>query len=128
MALRSPGRAASANRTANLTGRRAIVTGVTTGIARSIAVLLASEGVRVFTCRRDEQHIVEALGRINQVGEGDGISVDLPKPDELRCFSNDADAWLGGHDNAVIIAAVPARGHYQGICGMANTEMMQFFA
>ncbi len=92
----------------DLTGRRAIVTGGTTGIGRAIAVLLASEGVRVFTCGRDEQHLADALERINQVGQGDGISVDLSKPDELRRFFSAADAWLGGLDIAVINAAVPA--------------------
>lgn len=36
-----------------LKGRAAIVTGGTTGIVRAIAVLLASEGVKVFICGRE---------------------------------------------------------------------------
>ncbi len=92
----------------SLEGRRAIITGGTTGIGRAIAVLLASEGVRVFTCGRDEQHLADALERINQVGQGDGISADLSNPLDLRRFFPAADAWLGGLDIAVINAAVPA--------------------
>lgn len=98
----------------DLTGRRAIVTGGTTGIGRAIAVLLASEGVRVFTCGRDEQHLADALARINQVGQGDGISADLSKPEDLRRFFTAADAWLGGLDIAVINAAVPAESATDG--------------
>lgn len=37
----------------DLKGRRAIVTGGTTGIGRATAVLLASYGVKIFTCARD---------------------------------------------------------------------------
>lgn len=98
----------------DLTGRRAIVTGGTTGIGRAIAVLLASEGVRVFTCGRDEQHLADALARINQVGQGDGVSADLSKPEDLRRFFTAADAWLGGLDIAVVNAAVPAESATDG--------------
>lgn len=104
-----------------LTGRRAIVTGGTTGIGRAIAVLLASEGVRVFTCGRDEQHLADALQRINQVGQGDGISADLSKPEDLRRFFSAADAWLGGLDIAVINAAVPAGTVLEG-----NDEQLRY--
>lgn len=48
----------------DLKGRRAIVTGGTTGIGRAIAVLLASEGVQVFICGRTPEHLDDALQRI----------------------------------------------------------------
>ena len=53
-----------------LRGKRAIITGGTTGIGRAIAVLLASEGAEVFICGRDPQHLEDALARIREVGEG----------------------------------------------------------
>ncbi|MGN6356260.1 MAG: SDR family oxidoreductase [Novosphingobium sp.] len=91
-----------------LEGRRTIVTGGTTGIGRAIAVLLASEGAKVFICGRDENHLADALDRIREVGDGDGISADLSDRDGVARFYEAADDYLGGLDVAVINAAVPA--------------------
>ena len=92
----------------SLEGRRAVITGGTTGIGRAIAVLLASEGVRVFICGRTPEHLDDALNRIREVGEGDGINVDLSRRDEIDRFFTAADGYLGGLDIAVINAALPA--------------------
>ena len=92
----------------DLKGRLAIVTGGTTGIGRAIAVLLASCGVKVFICGRNREHLDDAIARIREVGEGDGIAVDLAEKDGVRRFFTSADAYLGGLDIAVINAAVPA--------------------
>lgn len=92
----------------SLKGRRAIITGGTTGIGRAIAVLLASEGVKVFLCGRTPAHLDDALARIREVGEGDGINVDLAKRDDVERFFRAADDYLGGLDIAVINAAIPA--------------------
>lgn len=92
----------------SLDGRRAVVTGGTTGIGRAIAVLLASEGAKIFICGRTPQHLDDALARIRAVGEGDGINVDLAKRAEVDRFFAAADAYLGGLDIAVINAAISA--------------------
>ncbi len=92
----------------DLSGRRAIVTGGTTGIGRAIAVLLASYGVSVFVCGRDPAHLADALARIDEVGTGGGIAVDLSKRDGLDRFFEAADDFLGGLDIAVVNAAIPA--------------------
>lgn len=94
----------------SLAGRRAIITGGTTGIGRAIAVLLASEGVKVFICGRTAQHLDDALERIRQVGDGDGISIDLARRENVETFFQAADSYLGGLDIAVINAAIPAEG------------------
>jgi len=91
-----------------LAGRKAVVTGGTTGIGRAIAVLLASEGAKVFVCGRTPQHLEDALKRIREVGVGDGINVDLADPKETERFFAAANDFLGGLDIAVINAAVPA--------------------
>lgn len=91
-----------------LDGRRAIVTGGTTGIGRAIAVLLASYGVKVFICGRTPEHLDDALQRIAEVGEGDGINVDLSIPEDVERFFEAAEAFLGGIDIAIINAAIPA--------------------
>ncbi|TVV76436.1 SDR family oxidoreductase [Sphingomonas solaris] len=92
----------------SLSGRRAIVTGGTTGIGRAIAVLLASYGVKVFVCGRNAEHLADALERIREVGEGDGVVVDLTDPEALARFFARADRYLGSVDIAIINAAVPA--------------------
>lgn len=94
----------------NLQGRRVLVTGGTTGIGRAIAVLLASEGARVFVCGRDPDHLSDALARIREVGEGDGLSIDLSQDGSVPRLFEAATAFLGGLDVAVINAAVPAEG------------------
>lgn len=91
-----------------LKGRRAIVTGGTTGIGRAIAVLLASYGVKVFICGRTPEHLGDALQRIGEVGEGDGINVDLSIAEDVDRFFETADVFLGGIDIAIINAAIPA--------------------
>ena len=94
----------------SLNGRKAVITGGTTGIGRAIAVLLASEGVEIFTCGRDEQHLKDGLERINEVGKGDGIALDLAKREDLDRFFAEAEKKLGRYDIAVINAAIPVAG------------------
>ena len=94
----------------SLQGRKAVITGGTTGIGRAIAVLLASEGVEIFTCGRDERHLKDALQRINEVGKGDGIPIDLAEPDQLNRFFAEAKSRLGAYDIAIVNAAIPADG------------------
>ena len=88
-----------------LAGRRVLVTGGTTGIGRAIAVLLASEGARVFVCGRDPQHLDDALARIRAVGEGEGIAIDLAEEENVATLFRAATEYLGGLDVAVINAA-----------------------
>jgi NAD(P)-dependent dehydrogenase (short-subunit alcohol dehydrogenase family) len=70
--------------------------------------MLASYGVKVFTCGRTPEHLEDALERIREVGEGDGVNVDLSKAEDVDRFFQTADKYLGGLDIAVINAAVPA--------------------
>jgi NAD(P)-dependent dehydrogenase (short-subunit alcohol dehydrogenase family) len=92
----------------SLRGRKALVTGGTTGIGRAIAVLLASEGVKVFVCGRDKTYLQDALARIAAVGDGSGTSGDVSKPEDLKRIFDEAGNWLGGLDIAVINAAIPS--------------------
>lgn len=94
----------------SLQGRKAVITGGTTGIGRAIGVLLASEGVAIFTCGRDERHLEDGLARINEVGKGSGISVDLATREGLDRFFAEAESRLGSYDIAIINAAVPVDG------------------
>lgn len=103
----------------DLKGRRVAVTGGTTGIGRAIAVLLASYGARVFVCGRTPEHLADALARIREVGEGDGITIDLGDEGAPKRFIEAATERLGGLDAAVINAAVPA----QGLTDMSEADL-----
>ncbi|MGX7896956.1 SDR family oxidoreductase [Tsuneonella sp. HG222] len=94
----------------SLKGRKAVITGGTTGIGRAIGTLLASEGVEVFTCGRNEQHLADALERFNEVGKGGGIALDLAEKGGVDRFFSAAEEYLGDYDIVVINAAVPADG------------------
>ena len=93
-----------------LKGRRAVITGGTTGIGRAIAVLLASEGCEVFVCGRDPQHLADALVRIREVGAGDGIALDLAEEENVGRFLAAAHTAMGGYDIVIANAAVAAEG------------------
>jgi len=90
----------------SLRGRRVLITGGTTGIGRAVAILLASEGAKVFVCGRTPEHLNDALERIREVGEGDGINVDLTRQEDIERFVAEGERYLGGIDVAVINAAV----------------------
>jgi 3-oxoacyl-[acyl-carrier protein] reductase len=92
----------------SLQGRKAIISGGTTGIGRAIARLLASEGAKVYICGRDEQHLKDALEDIREVGEADGINVDLSRQPDVDRFVEEGEKYLGGIDIAVINAALAA--------------------
>jgi NADP-dependent 3-hydroxy acid dehydrogenase YdfG len=94
----------------SLHGRKAVITGGTTGIGRAIGVLLASEGVEVFTCGRSEQHLKDGLARMNEVGKANGIACDLAERKELERFFDEAGKTLGSYDIAIVNAAIPADG------------------
>ncbi|MGK6356834.1 SDR family oxidoreductase [Sphingomonas sp. DT-207] len=94
----------------SLAGRRVIVSGGTTGIGRAIAVLLASEGAKVFVCGRTPEHLEDALERIREVGDGGGVNVDLATQEGVERFVSEGERFLGGIDIAVINAGLPAEG------------------
>ena len=94
----------------SLKGRKAVITGGTTGIGRAIAVLLASEGVEIFTCGRDENHLSDGLERINEVGKGSGIALDLAEKGNVDKFFAEAKKKLGSYDIAIVNAAIPIDG------------------
>lgn len=103
----------------SLKGRKAIITGGTTGIGRAIATLLASEGVDVFVCGRDPQHLQDGLARIHEVGKGEGIAIDLAEADGVDRFVQAANAYFGDFDIAIVNAAIPA----QGVTKMSADEL-----
>ena len=93
-----------------LKGRRAVITGGSTGIGRAIAILLASEGARVFIGGSEPAHLDAALESIRAVGEGNGLAIDLAEEDNVGRFLDAATGYLGDYDIAIANAAVAAEG------------------
>ena len=86
----------------SLQAREAIISGGTTGIGRAIAVLLASEGVKVFICGRTPEHLDDALTRIREVGEGDGVALDLAEADGVDRFFAAAHDYVPQADIVIV--------------------------
>ena len=84
--------------------RTAIVTGATSGIGAAIARALASEDVHVIVAGRNATRGSEVVDAIRQAnGQADLITVDLGGSyTELRAFTREATAALGGHVDFLI--------------------------
>ncbi len=94
-----------------LAGRRAVITGGTTGIGRAIACQLAAAGCRVFICGRDPGHLADALRDVQACGaEAGGVPADLSTVTGIETFFAEADAFLGELDIAVLNAGVGSKG------------------
>jgi glucose 1-dehydrogenase len=96
-----------------LTGRRALVTGATSGIGREIALELARHGAAVAINHREAGSRPEAEGMAGAVEAAGGravpVAMDVAREDEVaRAFAEAAGA-LGGLDLVVSITSVHDR-------------------
>jgi 3-oxoacyl-[acyl-carrier protein] reductase len=83
-------------------GRRAIVTGASRGIGRTIARTLAAEGCELAICARSEAMLAEAAGELRDTGtKVHAESVDVSDPEAVRRFVQAAGEALGGLDIVV---------------------------
>ncbi|MEM9683471.1 MAG: SDR family oxidoreductase [Pseudomonadota bacterium] len=82
-----------------LEGKRAIVTGATRGIGRSIVDLLVAEGCDVGFCARNEQQVADAETALRASGRAaHGGVVDVTDGSALRKWITDTAGALGGLD------------------------------
>ena len=93
----------------NLSGKRALVTGASSGIGQAIAVKLASEGVAVAVGGRDVARVNETC---RQIDEGGGRSVavvgDVSRADEAERVVSETVEALGGLEIVVNNAGIDA--------------------
>jgi NAD(P)-dependent dehydrogenase (short-subunit alcohol dehydrogenase family) len=90
-----------------LQGKRALVTGGTTGIGRALMKTLVAAGARVMTFGRREDDLETALAAARSpAGEAHGITADISRPGEAARVFAEADRWLGGLDILVNNAAI----------------------
>jgi NADP-dependent 3-hydroxy acid dehydrogenase YdfG len=84
-----------------------LITGGTTGIGRSTAILLAVQGARVMIFGRHEQELNEAMTDIRQAGgEVRGLTADVSDPEDIRRVFQEFDRQLDRLDILINNAAL----------------------
>ncbi len=89
-----------------LDGRRAVVTGASRGIGRSVARRLIDEGARVAICARGQESLDAALAELGPSAIGQ--TVDVRDHEALALWTVDAAEAMGGID--VVVSNVSALG------------------
>ena len=93
-----------------LTGKRALITGATTGIGRAIAETLLAEGASVSICARTAADVDAAVAELSTKGKAVGAVVDAADGDSLRAWVASSAEQLGGIDIYIHnTSAKPAR-------------------
>lgn len=100
----------------DLSGKRALVSGVSSGIGSGVARVLAQAGCDIFGCGLDKFDSVGARQFIESVeqegGKAEYLSLDLTKPGEIKRWVKTAVAALGGID---IIISNAGRNVFEGV-------------
>lgn len=81
-----------------LEGKRAIVTGGSRGIGRSIAEHLLAEGASVAICARNPEEVATAVADLSKSGTAIGASVDVADNAALTDWIDQVAQQLGGVD------------------------------
>lgn len=100
----------SAQELFGLSGRRAVVTGASSGIGRRAALVLASAGARVLAVARRGERLQQLLVDQPQLAERLlPLPLDLSLPGAAEQLAERALAGLGGCDILVAAAGIPGR-------------------
>src|SRR5438105_12924865 len=92
-----------------LKGRRALVTGASSGIGLGCAGVLASEGARVFICARGADRLAAAASQIGAAGFAAG---DLERAEDVSSVVDGTLSALGGLDILVTNTPNPDPGPF----------------
>jgi 3-hydroxy acid dehydrogenase/malonic semialdehyde reductase len=93
----------------NLSGKRILVTGGTTGIGRETVRLLAEQGARILTFGRHQKELDEAIANARGgSGQVTGLTADAATREGVESVFAAVDERLGGLDMLVACAALGA--------------------
>lgn len=99
-----------------LGGRRALVTGGSSGIGLAMAQALGGAGARVMLAARRESELATAAGALRAQGiEADTLSVDLADMAALQAAARRAEAAMGGVDILANAAGVNLRQAFEDV-------------
>jgi short-subunit dehydrogenase len=97
-----------------LAGKRAIVTGASSGIGRDLVLEFAGQGVRQIITARREERLSELVAEVASLGgEAHAIAGDITDPALRESLKDAAERKLGGLDLLVNNAGVGAIGLFQ---------------
>lgn len=100
----------------DLSGRRALVTGGSSGIGLAMAQALGLAGARVMLAARREAELAQAAESLRALGIGaDTLAVDLSDVPALRAAAQRAEAAMGGVDILVNAAGVNLRQAFEDV-------------
>ena len=66
-----------------LKGKRALITGASTGLGFAVAREYLQEGADVVICARGEDKLQKAVAELSELGEVNGVAADLNTPDGI---------------------------------------------
>lgn len=99
-----------------LEGRRALVTGGSSGIGEAMALALGRAGARVLLIARREAELQAAVERLRAEGiAADALAADLVTLDALGAVARQAEHRLGGVDILVNAAGVNLRQPFEAV-------------
>lgn len=115
----------------DLTGRRAIVTGASSGIGRAVAVELADAGAKVAVAARSADKLDRLAAELRGRGrEALPVAADVTNPEDRERLVRTVVSTWGGVDVLVNNAGVASWGHFATSTEEINREIMEvnFFA
>jgi NAD(P)-dependent dehydrogenase (short-subunit alcohol dehydrogenase family) len=100
----------------DLSGRRALVTGGSSGIGLAMAQALGGAGARVMLVARREAELAQAADTLRTQGiSADTLAVDLSDVPALRAAAQRAEGLMGGVDILVNAAGVNLRQAFEDV-------------
>ena len=99
----------------NLSGRRALVTGASTGLGKSTALALAQEGAEVAIASRSQEKLAVAKSEIISLVPSAVVHIiptDVTSNEEVASMAATAEDVMGGVDILIANAGGPPPGNF----------------